>query len=141
MPLALPAALLVLIACATPQDQNSDGGMIGGAVSLYQGPLNHLSAVRSGACPMYPSCSAYTRQAIERHGPVVGAMMATDRLMRCGRDELHLAPKVWIKGSWKTYDPLDGNDFWLEHSRREGGWSDAFSHPPEALGLKESPPS
>jgi len=38
--------------------------------------------------------------------------MAMDRLMRCGRDEARLAPKVLIDGKWKIYDPLENNDVW-----------------------------
>jgi hypothetical protein len=61
---------------------------------------------------MYPSCSQYSRQAVARHGLFIGAMMAADRLMRCGRDETRLAPKVLINGRVKYYDPVGGNDFW-----------------------------
>ena len=79
---------------------------------LYQGPLNHLAAVRRGECPMHPSCSEYCSQAIERHGLVLGWMMATDRLMRCGRDEMKLAQRIFVNGNWKFYDPVEYNDFW-----------------------------
>lgn len=78
----------------------------------YQGPLNHLAAVRRGECPMYPSCSEYCSQAIARHGLVLGWMMATDRLMRCGRDEMKFAQRILADGKWKFYDPVEYNDFW-----------------------------
>ena len=81
-------------------------------IDMYSGPLNHLSAVRRGPCPMHPSCSEYARQAMAKHGRVKGWLMATDRLMRCGRDETRLAPKVWVNGQIKYYDPVDNNDFW-----------------------------
>jgi len=81
-------------------------------LDLYRGPLNHLSAVRRGPCPMYPSCSEYARQAMAKHGPVTGWLMATDRLMRCARDETRLARVVWVNGQAKYYDPVDNNDFW-----------------------------
>ena len=61
---------------------------------------------------MHPSCSEYARQAMAKHGRVKGWLMATDRLMRCGRDETRLAPKVWVNGQIKYYDPVDNNDFW-----------------------------
>lgn len=38
--------------------------------------------------------------------------MSMDRLIRCGRDETILSPGVFINGKWKTYDPLEQNDFW-----------------------------
>ena len=81
-------------------------------IGFYQGPLNHLSAVRSGECPMYPSDSNYGLQSIQKHGMFVGWMMAMDRLMRCGRDETRLSPKIIINGKLKHYDPVEKNDFW-----------------------------
>ena len=81
-------------------------------VRFYRGPLNHLSAVRYGECPMYPSDSEYSLQSIQKHGMLVGWIMTMDRLMRCGRDETRLSPQVFINGKWKTYDPVEKNDFW-----------------------------
>ncbi len=81
-------------------------------LSWYRGPLNHLEAVRKGPCPMHPSCSQYCSEAIKRHGPLMGWMMAVDRLMRCGRDEMRFAPRIRIDGRWKFYDPVESNDFW-----------------------------
>ena len=81
-------------------------------IESYRGPLNHFSAVRRGECPMYPSDSKYSLQSIQKHGVFVGWIMAMDRLMRCGRDETRLSPKVLINGKWKYYDPVGNNDFW-----------------------------
>ncbi len=41
-------------------------------VRFYRGPLNHLSAVRYGECPMYPSDSEYSLQSIKKHGMLAG---------------------------------------------------------------------
>ncbi len=82
------------------------------AIQFYRGPLNHLSAVRYGECPMYPSDSEYGLQSSEKHGWVVGWVMAMDRLLRCGRDETRRSPPVRVDGKWKTYDPVENNDFW-----------------------------
>ena len=90
----------------------SPAAVFSAAIDIYQGPLNHLSAVRHGQCPMYPSCSQFGRQAIAKHGAVAGWVMAMDRLMRCGRSELSLTPLVKIKGQWRYYDPVADNDFW-----------------------------
>ena len=79
---------------------------------FYRGPLNHLSAVRYGECPMYPSDSEYSLQSIKKHGMLAGWVMSMDRLMRCGRDETRLSPEVFVNGKWKTYDPVEKNDFW-----------------------------
>jgi putative component of membrane protein insertase Oxa1/YidC/SpoIIIJ protein YidD len=79
---------------------------------FYRGPLNHLSSVRPGECPMYPSDSEYSLQSIQKHGMWAGWIMSMDRLMRCGRDETKLSPEVFINGKFKTYDPVEQNDFW-----------------------------
>jgi len=76
---------------------------------LYSGPLNHLEAVRHGQCPMYPSCSEYSRQAVARYGFVKGWVLTMDRLMRCGRDELRLTQKIRINGQIKYFDPIENN--------------------------------
>ncbi len=82
------------------------------AINFYRGPLNHLNAVRAGSCPMHPTCSDYSRQAIKKHGPVIGWIMTCDRLMRCGRDELDESPRILVDGELKCFDPLAGNDWW-----------------------------
>lgn len=79
---------------------------------IYGDYLNHLSAVRAGVCPMYPSCSEYSKQCFKKHGFLIGWMMTCDRLMRCGRDEMKLSPRVFVGGQWKYYDPVERNTFW-----------------------------
>ena len=85
-------------------------------VKFYRGPLNHLSAVRIGECPMYPSDSEYSLQSVKKHGLIMGWIMSLDRLMRCGRDETRLSPRVLVNGKWKTFDPVGKNDFWWNHN-------------------------
>lgn len=63
---------------------------------------------------MYPSCSDYSRQAIEKYGSIIGAMVVADRLMRCGRDELNLARMIYVNGKLRFYDPLENNTFWWD---------------------------
>ncbi len=76
-------------------------------IKFYQGPLNHLSAVRSGECPMHPTCSEYSRESFQKYGFVVGWVMTMDRLMRCGRDEIKLSPRIYVHGQWQYYDPVE----------------------------------
>ncbi|MCF8110327.1 MAG: membrane protein insertion efficiency factor YidD [Desulfobacteraceae bacterium] len=111
---------LVLIAatgCAFKQNAlpgpKADTGPVGLIIAVYQEPLDHLNAVRTGQCPMYPSCSHYAQAAAEKHGPVIGTMLACDRLIRCGRGALDYAPKIPVNGKWRYYDPLSANDFWF----------------------------
>ncbi len=90
----------------------NDDNLLAATIQVYRGPLNHLSAVRRGTCPMYPSCSVYSKQAIQKHGMIIGWMMTTDRLMRCGRDEMKLSPQIIINGRSLYYDPVAVNDYW-----------------------------
>ncbi len=123
--ICLVSMLIYLVsACATtgstqedPQNRNKPRGSF--LLRFYRGPLNHLSAVRVGQCPMYPSDSAYGLQAIKKHGPIVGWAMAFDRLLRCGRDETRLAPRVIVNGKWKSYDPVENNDFWWHEEKKD----------------------
>ena len=49
-------------------------------VRLYQ---LTISRVLPSSCRFYPSCSEYTKQAIERHGLRRGGWLGVKRLARC----------------------------------------------------------
>jgi putative membrane protein insertion efficiency factor len=49
-------------------------------VRLYQLTISRLLP---SSCRFYPSCSEYTRQAIERYGVVDGVWLGVKRLVRC----------------------------------------------------------
>ena len=103
-------------ACTYSKSMQAESGAatnpLSGMIQFYQGPLNHLTAVRMGECPMYPSDSQYGLQSIQKHGVLMGWIMTVDRLMRCGRDEIRLSPPVIVDGKLKYYDPVEKNDFW-----------------------------
>ena len=42
-----------------------------------------LSPLLPSACRYYPSCSEYTRQAVEKYGPARGVWMGIKRIARC----------------------------------------------------------
>jgi len=106
----------LIVSCTYSKSMETETGLGSDPLSLmtrfYRGPLDHLSAVRSGECPMYPSDSEYSLQSLQKHGILVGWIMTMDRLMRCGRDETRLSPGVFINGKRKAYDPVGKNDFW-----------------------------
>jgi Putative membrane protein insertion efficiency factor len=101
-----------LSGCSHTSGDQSRVSLYDNILGMYHEPLNHLSAVRRGVCPMHPSCSEYSRQAVEKHGFNLGWAMAMDRLLRCGRDELRRAPPILVNGQYKFYDPLSANDNW-----------------------------
>ena len=78
-------------------------------IKFYQA---HISGIDGNRCPMYPSCSQYCAQAIQKHGLGLGWIMACDRMLRCGRDEVRLAPHIRVNGRELLFDPVSANDFW-----------------------------
>ena len=82
-------------------------GFLSDIISLYQA---HASPVLGERCPMHPSCSHYAQNALHQHGLVKGWIMACDRLIRCGRDEIYLSGQIRVNGHWRCHDPVDQND-------------------------------
>ena len=72
-----------------------------------------VGRVDGRSCPSYPVCSAYAREAIRRHGLLVGSWLALDRLIH-EAGELADGPRIRVDGVLRVYDPLQRNDFWLE---------------------------
>lgn len=55
-------------------------------IRLYQAVISPVLAAAmgpSGRCRFTPSCSQYARQAIGRHGAILGGGLAVRRLCRC----------------------------------------------------------
>ena len=91
------------------EDTQGRDSVFSGAVALYQRFVS--PAAGQGRCPMYPSCSAYSRQSFAEKGFFWGLAMTCDRLMRCGRDETRLAPEIWVDGRKLAVDPFEANQF------------------------------
>lgn len=72
-----------------------------------------ISPAAGNRCPMHPSCSRYSMESFKKYGPLKGYIMTCDRLMRCGRDELSLSPKILVNGRFKCLDPVKNNDIGL----------------------------
>lgn len=72
----------------------------------------YISVVDSPRCPMYPTCSAYAIQALDKHGSVLGSFITVDRLLH---ETNPLEQKHPLTGYDRPrfYDPLSANDFWL----------------------------
>jgi len=109
-------SLILIFSCAPngtiKEELKSGFNPLVSVIDVYREKLNHLSAVKASECPMYPSCSNYSKECFEKHGFFTGWVMTCDRLMRCGRDELKLSPQAVVNGRWKCYDPVGNNDFW-----------------------------
>ena len=75
---------------------------------FYQGVITPLDGSR---CPMYPTCSEYSVQAIRKHGPVIGVVMTADRLIH-EADEQRFAPLDKVGDRYRFMDSVSDNDFW-----------------------------
>jgi len=53
------------------------------AVAALRGYKRWISPLLPPACRYTPTCSEYTREAIERHGLVKGAWLGLRRVLRC----------------------------------------------------------
>lgn len=95
-----------------PDRDAGDAGILAGSL---QGALRFyrtaLSPYLGSRCPLYPSCSAYSREAIRRHGPILGVILTADRLMH-EADERELATIVMIDGTPRGLDPVEANVWW-----------------------------
>jgi putative membrane protein insertion efficiency factor len=90
----------------------SPGGAARALIRAYQ---VSLSGLLGGQCRYLPTCSAYTAEAIQRHGVWAGAWMGTARMCRChplggaGYDPppatvpAGASPlRPWSYGAWRT---------------------------------------
>ena len=84
------------------------GSLLIQSVKTYQ---RYISPVKAGSCPMYPSCSAYSIEAIRKHGALIGFAMTADRLIH-ENNEMDDAPLIMKGGALKYFDPVSNNDFW-----------------------------
>jgi putative membrane protein insertion efficiency factor len=53
-------------------------------LALLRGYQLTFSAVLGRNCRFLPTCSDYTRQAVEKHGVVAGLWLGLKRIARCG---------------------------------------------------------
>lgn len=70
-----------------------------------------ISPVDGARSAMYPTGSAYARQAFAKHGTLLGFVLTAERLMHEGNERL-VAPRIRKHGRWRTYDPVEANDRW-----------------------------
>jgi hypothetical protein len=76
-----------------------------------------VSPVDGASCDFYPTCSAYAKQALQKHGLFIGLAMASERLCRLHAPEGYEPIEKF--GAYYYYDPVENNDFWF-YKRRAG---------------------
>ena len=94
-----------------PRESLSPGQRaVGGLLRFFQ---VYISPVDGDRCPSYPTCSQYAREAVRKHGAMIGLVMTFDRLIH-ETDEVRRAPLIRVHGSYRYYDPVENNDFWWD---------------------------
>lgn len=81
----------------------------------YRFYSNHLSKVDGPRCEHRPTCSRYARDAVRKHGSVVGSWLTIDRLLRANNSSsLRTLPIIkYYEGRPYFADPVDENDFFF----------------------------
>ncbi len=81
-------------------------------LKFYQNCLSLFNTVK---CPMEPSCSNYSIQAVKKHGAIIGVVLTADRLLH-EIDEQRVTPVIMKDKHRKHLDPVENNDFWWSKS-------------------------
>lgn len=71
-------------------------------VVLVDGYRRLVSPLLPPLCRFHPSCSAYARQALLRHGALKGTLLAAWRVLRCNPFGKGGFDPVPAKGRWKA---------------------------------------
>ncbi|WP_025323429.1 membrane protein insertion efficiency factor YidD [Deferrisoma camini] len=82
---------------------------LGWALHLYRSTVSRVDGDR---CTSYPTCSAYAAEAVRTQGPWMGLLLTFGRLV-AEADEAGFAPRIWVGGKWRVYDPVEQDlAFW-----------------------------
>jgi hypothetical protein len=93
-----------------PRAPSSEGSFLGVAHLVYRQVITPIDGPR---CSHRPSCSAYAREALGRHG-LVGLWLSYDRLLRDSRSSAVRGLPVHLEDGRLYYlDPLTESTFWL----------------------------
>jgi hypothetical protein len=71
----------------------------------------YISPIDGDRCNMYPTCAAYSREAVEKHGFIGGLLLTVDRLIH-ESNEIDTAPRIIKWDRLRYLDPVSNNDFW-----------------------------
>lgn len=63
-------------------------------INFYQKHISAWLDINNIKCKYYPTCSEYTKQAIQKYGPIKGSVLGIKRIIKCN---------PFSKGG---YDPL-----------------------------------
>lgn len=97
---------------ATPS-RSLPKGVFDRLLRFYQQVISEVDGARSN---MYPTGSDYARRVIKKHGVLPGIVLTAERLLHEG-NEKKVSPRIRKYGIWRTYDPVEANDWWWRGSK------------------------
>lgn len=53
------------------------------AISMIEFYQKHISGIFGAKCRFYPTCSEYTKQAIDKYGIIKGSFKGLKRILKC----------------------------------------------------------
>ena len=74
-----------------------------------------ISPVDGATCDFYPTCSAYGKHALKKHGLIIGLAMANERVNRYHSPEGY--ELIYKFDRYYINDPVENNDFWFAHGK------------------------
>ena len=90
------------------REPSLSASVLKGGVVIFS---RYISPVDGDRCFMYPTCAAYSKEAVEKHGFLLGILLTVDRLIHEG-NEMDTAPLIKIGNKLRYFDPVSNNDFW-----------------------------
>ena len=75
---------------------------------------NGFSRMMSSKCPMWPSCSAYSLDAVQKYGFLRGALLTADRLYHEGSVQ-RTASRIQVGDQLRYWDPVEDNVVWRKN--------------------------
>ena len=101
----LNANNLLKIVIVDPEENQSVSIITKSILYLINSYQQHSKKIVASFCPMYPSCSQYSKEAIIKYD-LLGILMTFDRLHRCSHD-LDKYQVVFVNGRLKYLDEID----------------------------------
>jgi putative membrane protein insertion efficiency factor len=73
-----------------------------------------LSGHDGSRCPFYPTCSRYSRIAVEEEGLLLGCIMTAERLIRCNSHANDQDQYAWAEtpAGYQIWDPPQLDEWW-----------------------------
>lgn len=91
-------------------------------VGFIRGYQRFISPLFGPSCRLYPCCSQYGLEAVQRHGAAKGTLLTAARLVRCNPWTRGGIDPIPLPGQWRSPVDLDGTP-------RPGGGADRVTAP------------